>query len=167
MVTAQELQACFGVPRGYSGVDAWAELEAMGGRPLPADYKEFVAAYGPGVVGAFLRVLHPRSAAFGMLDWMRSMAPIHHALVSHAIPHPVFPAEGGMVQWATTLDADACFLLPGPRGGTWRIGVWFRQRAQWEEYDDSVPAWLLHQAEGTLIIDDLPLAEYGGFLPVD
>ncbi|MEV6009892.1 hypothetical protein AB0M29_24145 [Streptomyces sp. NPDC051976] len=165
MVSEEELRAGFGPPRGYSGVDAWEELEAVAG-PLPTDYKEFVAAYGPGVVGAFLRVLHPSSAGFGMIETIESMAPLHQSLVPHKIPHAVFPAEGGMVQWATTLDADACFLVPGSTG-KWGIGVWFRQRAQWEEYEGGVPAWLLRQAEGTLIIDGLPLREYGGFLPVD
>ena len=117
-------------------------------------------------VGAFLRVLHPWSAGFGMFETIESMAPLYQPLVPHKIPHRVFPAEDGMVLWATTLDGDACFLVPEPRGA-WRIGVWFRQWAQWEEYESGVPTWLLRQAEGTLIVDGLPLREYGGFLPVD
>jgi hypothetical protein len=166
MVDAGEVEECFGAPRGYSGVDAWGELEAASGRPLPADYKGFVAAYGPGIVGAFLRVLHPRSAAFGMVAWIETLGPVHQRLVPHAIPHPVFPAKGGMVLWALTADLDACFLVPGTRG-SWRIGVWLRQRARWQEFEDGVPAWLVRQVRGTLVVDGLPLGEYGTFVPVD
>ncbi|SEO88727.1 SMI1/KNR4 family protein [Actinacidiphila rubida] len=165
VVHVNDLEACFGQPRGYSTVDAWEELEAAVG-PLPSDYKEFVAAYGPGVVGGFLHVLHPASAGHGMFEIMERMAPLYQELVPGPIPHPVFPSEPGMVQWAITVEGDACFLVPRPGGG-WRIGVWFRQWAQWEEYEDSVPDWLLRQAGGTLVIDGLPLHVRGGFVPVD
>jgi hypothetical protein len=90
------------------------------------DYKEFVAGYGPGVVGAFLHVLHPQSAGLDMFETIERMALLYQELVPDEIPHPLFPAEGGMVQWASTVEGDACFLVRGA-GGTWRIGVWFEQ----------------------------------------
>lgn len=165
MLPVSDLEACFGVPRGYSKVDAWEELEAATG-PLPMDYKEFVAGYGPGVVGAFLNVLHPQSARFDMFGTIEDMAPLYQELVPHKIPHPVFPAAGGVVQWASTVEGDACFLVPGAEG-TWHVGVWFRQWAQWEEYEEGVPVWLLRQVEATLIVPGLPLRVHGGFAPVD
>lgn len=82
------------------------------------------------------------------------------------IPHPVFPAAGGVVQWASTVEGDACFLLPEAEG-TWHVGVWFRQWAQWEEYKEAVPVWLLRQVAATLIVPGLPLRVHGGFAPVD
>lgn len=160
-----DLEACFGPPRGYSDVDAWEDLEAAAG-PLPMDYKEFVAGYGPGIIGDFLNLLHPQSATLGMFDVIEMMAPLHQELVPETIPHPVFPAEGGMVQWASTAEGDACFLVPGA-DRSWRIGVWFRQWAQWEEYEESVPVWLMRQAESRLIIPGLPLCYAPRFAPVD
>ncbi|MFF7476909.1 hypothetical protein [Streptomyces sp. NPDC008092] len=165
MLSASDLEACFGAPRGYSGLDAWEELEAAAG-PLPMDYKEFVAGFGPGIVGGFLNVLHPQSAALNMFATIEHMAPLHQELVPDAIPHPVFPKDGGMVQWASTVEGDACFLVGGA-ADTWRIGIWFRQWAEWEEYEESVPAWLFRQLEGKLIIPGLPLRVHGGFVPVD
>lgn len=165
MSRRDDLEACFGQPRGSSGVDAWDELEAAVGQ-LPTDYKEFAAAYGPGVVGSFLHVLHPRSAKLDMFETMEGMAPLYQELVPDPIPYPVFPAALGMVQWAITVESDACFLVPAP-GGAWRIGVWFRQWAQWEEYEGGVADWLLRQVEGTLDVPGLPLRVRGRFVPVD
>jgi hypothetical protein len=165
MLHPGDLEACFGVPRGYSDVDAWADLEAATGS-LPADYKEFVAGYGPGIIGDFLNLLHPQSATLDMFETIALMAPLYQELVPATLPYPVFPAEDGMVQWASTAEGDACFLVPGVEG-TWRIGVWFRQWAQWEEYEESVPVWLLRQAEGSLIIPGLPLRYEPRFAPVE
>lgn len=165
MASTSELEGWFGPGRGYSGADAWEELEVASG-PLPAEYKKFVAAYGPGVVGKFLCMLHPCSSTLSMFETIGRMAPLYQELVPEAIPYDVFPREGGMVQWAHTVEADACFLVPGTEG-TWRIGVWFRQWAQWEEYDDSVPDWLARQVAGSLVIPGLPLRIHGGFVPMD
>ncbi|MFJ3758566.1 hypothetical protein [Streptomyces sp. NPDC090080] len=131
------------------------------------DYKEFVAGFGPGIIGRFLRVLHPQSATLDMFETIERMAPLYQELVPETIPHSVFPrGDGGMVQWASTVEGDACFLVRGT-ASTWRIGVWFRQWAQWEEYEESVPVWLVRQAEGRLTIPGLPLHTHGGFVPVD
>ncbi|MGI5138370.1 MULTISPECIES: hypothetical protein [unclassified Streptomyces] len=164
MLPASDLEACFGAPRGYSEVGAWEEMEAATG-PLPMDYKEFVAGFGPGIVGRFLNVLHPQSATLNMFETIERMAPLYQELVPDTIPHAVFPEDGGMVQWAVTAEGDACFLVRGTEG-TWRIGVWFRQWAEWEEYEESVPVWLCRQVEGRLIIPGLPLRVHGGFVPV-
>ncbi|MEV7022692.1 hypothetical protein [Kitasatospora sp. NPDC093558] len=163
MSFSADLELCFGPARGYSGMDAWADIEAVVGE-LPTDYKEFVAAYGPGVIGDFLTVMHPQAQECTMLDLMAAMGPLYQSLVPHRIPYDVHPQERGMVLWANTSEGDACFLIPHA-DGTWNIGVWFRQWAQWEEYDGSVPGWLVRQVTGELIIPGLPLQRYGGFAP--
>jgi hypothetical protein len=161
-----ELKGFFGKPRGYSGEDAWSEIESGAGT-LSQEYKELVSAYGPGVVGGLLNVFHPDQDECSMLDFMRAMAPLYQEIVPDSIPYGVYPAVApGMVQWASTSDGDACFLVPG-RPGEWRIGVWFRQWSQWEEFDMAVTEWLAHQLAGRLRVDGLPLAEVGGFRPTD
>jgi hypothetical protein len=118
----------------------WQAIESVAG-DLPRQYEEFVAAYGPGVIGGFLQVLHPLSQGPTMLDTMAQMGPLYKGLVPNDIPHELYPCARAMVQWAQTREGDACFLVPGP-DGAWRIGVWFRQWAQREEYDHDVPSWL-------------------------
>ena len=165
-MSLSEFEAYFGRPRGYSSEDAWSEIESGAGA-LPRDYKEFVAAYGPGVVGGVLNVLHPNQRECSMLDFMRAMAPIYQEIVPGSIPHGVYPAVvPGMVQWASTAEGDACFLVRD-QSGAWRIGIWFRQWAQWEEFDMSVTAWLVRQLAGQLKVEGLPLAEVGGYRPAD
>ncbi|MDH6578610.1 hypothetical protein [Kitasatospora sp. MAP5-34] len=67
---------------------------------------------------------------------------------------------------AGTEESDACFLIPRA-DGSWRIGIWFRQWATREEYDQDVPTWLVGQAEGVMKIPGLPLHVRGGFAPED
>jgi len=165
VTSVADLEDCFGPARGHSGVGAWQAIEAVAGE-LPADYKEFVAAYGPGVIGNFLCVLHPQSHEPTMVDMLAAMGPLYQVLVPHKIPYGLYPRERGMLLWATTHEGDGCFLIPRP-DGTWGIGVWFRQWAQWEEYDQGVPGWLVSQATGDLEIPGLPLRTLGGFVPQD
>jgi hypothetical protein len=46
-------------PEGTSGEFGWAEVERIMGHGLPADYKDFIEAYGAGCLGGFLWVLSP------------------------------------------------------------------------------------------------------------
>jgi hypothetical protein len=161
MASAEEL---FGIAREYSDLEAWVEIEQISG-DLPATYKSFVAAYGPGVFGNFLQVFHPDSTDFPMLDLIEELQPLYQEIVPEDIPCNIFPAESGAIQWASTPEGDACFLVP-KSGGSWNIGVWFRQWAQWEEYDLDVPGWIISQIEGTLKIPGLPLRAVGGFTAV-
>ncbi|GAA2149930.1 hypothetical protein GCM10009760_43690 [Kitasatospora kazusensis] len=165
MSTAVDLEGCFGPARGYSDTAGWQAIEAVAGE-LPADYKEFAAAYGPGVIGKFLCLLHPQSREPTMVDMIAAMGPLYQVLVPHKIPYELYPHRRGMVLWATTYEGDSCFLIPRP-DGTWGIGVWFRQWAQWEEYDQDVPGWLASQVTGHLEIPGLPLRVVGGFVAQD
>ncbi|MFD0526709.1 hypothetical protein ACFQ1I_04675 [Kitasatospora arboriphila] len=123
MVAAEDVERCFGLPRGYSDVEAWGAIEEVAGE-LPTEYKQFVAAYGPGVVGDFLSVFHPKSAGYTMLDLMNTTGPLYQALVPRRIPYDLHPRERGMVLWANTQEGDACFLIPRA-DGSWGIGVRF------------------------------------------
>ncbi|WUD70465.1 hypothetical protein OG937_01450 [Streptomyces sp. NBC_00510] len=135
--------------------------------PLPVSYKEFCASYGPGVVGHFLKVLHPNSSGASQSEYILQMAGLYHELYPEAIPHDVYPhSESGAVLWALSAESDALFLVRHGRT-EWKIGVWFRQWSQWEEYSEEVPIWLARQAAGGLVIPGLPLGVHGGFIPLD
>lgn len=161
-----DVRRCFGEPRQYSSMDAWRSIEESAGS-LPEGYKEFCSAYGPGVIGKFLKILHPDSVGANLGDAISNMAPLHQELYPEKIPHQIHPfTEGGAVLWALSSQSDALFLVPYAHG-EWRIGVWFRQWAEWEEYTDEIPDWLVRQVVGELIIPGLPLRVHGGFVPLD
>lgn len=163
---SRNIQDCFGEPRTYSSTDAWSSIEEVTGR-LPEAYKEFCALYGPGVIGRFLKVLHPNSLQASQSGYISQMSGLYHELYPETIPHDVYPySETGSVLWALSAESDALFLVPSAHG-EWRIGVWFRQWSQWEEYCEEVPDWLARQASGQLAIPGLPLGVYGGFSPLD
>jgi hypothetical protein len=154
-----------GVPRGFSGTDAWQGIEEETG-PLSVEYKEFCSQYGPGIVCDFLTLFHPGSTQANMQAISASMAPFYQELHPGRIPYAVYPEDpDGIVQWASSVDADAFFLIPRSFE-TWGVGVWFRQWGEWEEYDVSVPEWLISQISGDLIIPGLPMQENLGFKPL-
>lgn len=166
-MSLNDLVPYLGAPRGFSGSDVWREIESGTG-PLPDDYKEFVAAYGPGAIGEFLYVFHPLEREQTMLDTIRDMAPLYQELSPGQIPYGVYPeALDGIIQWASTQEGDACFLVPATSTTAWRVGVWFRQWAQWDEFEMSVTTWLGRQLSGDLRVAGLPLADRGGFSPSD
>ena len=163
---SRKVQDCFGEPRNYSSTDAWQSIEEKTGQ-LPEAYKEFCALYGPGLVGRFLKVLHPDSPEASQVGYISQMAGMYHELYPEVIPHGVYPySETGSALWALSAESDALFLVPSGRG-EWRIGVWFRQWSQWEEYCEEVPDWLARQASGDLAVPGLPLGVHGGFIPLD
>ncbi|WP_188285825.1 hypothetical protein [Streptomyces sp. CBMA29] len=95
------------------------------------------------------------------------MAPLYHELHPEKIPCDVYPfSDSGAVLWALSAESDAFFLIPSV-DGDWRIGVWYRQWAEWEEYTEDVPVWLARQAAGDLEIPGLPLSAHGGFVALD
>jgi hypothetical protein len=160
-----QVRDCFGDPRAYSSLDAWQPIEEVVGK-LPASYKEFFSSYGPGVIGRFLKILHPDSLEANQSDYISQMAPLYKELNPDPIPCDIYPfSEVGAVLWALSSESDAVFLIPSVRG-VWRIGVWFRQWAEWEEFTQDVPEWLAAQASGDLVIPGLPLGVHGGFVPL-
>lgn len=160
---SNEVRACFGDARGYSTTDVWRGIEDRVGS-LPAQYKEFCSAYGPGVVGKFLKVLHPESSDANMIDAIMQMSPLYHELYPEKIPCPPYSGvDVGAVLWAISVENDAFFLVPS-EDECWKIGVWFRQWAEWEEYAEDVPEWLARQVTGDLVIPGIPLRVYGGFM---
>lgn len=163
---AREVLDCFGEYRNFSSVDAWWEIEDVTG-PLPDSYKEFCALYGPGVVGRFVKILHPESREADQYEAVEQMAPLYQELHPEKIPRAIYPCAGdGAVLWALSAQSDAFFLVLAGRG-EWRIGVWFRQWAEWEEYADEVPTWLKRQVTGELEIPGIPLRRYGGFVGLE
>lgn len=163
---SRSVQECFGEPRSYSPTDARRSIEEVTGQ-LPEEYKEFCALYGPGVVGRFLKVLHPDSLRASQSEYISQMSGLCHELYPETIPSDVYPySEAGSVLWALSAESDALFLVPSV-SGEWRIGVWFRQWSQWEEYCEELPDWLARQASGRLAVPGLPLGLHGGFSPLE
>ncbi|MFJ5228974.1 SMI1/KNR4 family protein [Kitasatospora sp. NPDC088391] len=130
MSRLSELTALLGPPpRRRPRPSDWAEVERHVGSPLPGDYKEFMDAYGTGVISGELVVLHPLGSS-PLLPRMREVherqadrrrrAAAHGGIEHH--PYPVHPEPGGLVFWGHDPSGDEHFFLPtGADPDRWEI----------------------------------------------
>jgi hypothetical protein len=94
----------------------WVEVERKLGRQLPTDYKEFATRFGPGhFEDGYLWVAVPQGEGrrlnffesldvnIGVLRDVRSRG--------EAIPYPLYPENGGVIPWASTVDGDVFFWV--------------------------------------------------------
>ena len=102
-----ELRGLIGPPPAEVSAVDWADVHVRAGFRLPADYREFVDAYGPGTLGD-IRIMAPGQPPemdlFGLLDRK-------HAEASGALM-PFYPDPGGTVSWGETPSGYTCAWGP-------------------------------------------------------
>ncbi|MFE2044561.1 hypothetical protein ACFXAZ_27285 [Streptomyces sp. NPDC059477] len=106
-------------PLGGDVRSDWGPVESRTGRSLPADYKEFVSAYGPGSLNGQLYLFHPRAAdgENGLrLEFLWQEAGYVYEQMSlidpESVPSPVYPSHGGLVPVARSISGNHVFLAP-------------------------------------------------------
>lgn len=125
----------------------WASVEDRLGTALPADYKEFVAAFGQGLFGydACLSWLgiHVPDADHMSRDlirhaaWLSAFAALHPGTDRRA-EFGLFPAPGGLLQWAVTERGHGFYWLTGdPDPNRWPILAHNRDDWRWHRLDGS------------------------------
>ncbi|MER5636184.1 hypothetical protein ABT095_04435 [Kitasatospora sp. NPDC002227] len=96
----------------------WPSVEARLGSPLPTDYQRLAERFGSGEFDGFLGLCTPDSPA-GRHDLvtralkageLASADPGSRDLHS---PYRLFPAPGGLLQWADSVQGDQFFWLTG------------------------------------------------------
>ncbi len=124
----------------------WEETERRYGAVLPADYKQFVSAYGPGCINEQLYIFHPRAARGedGLrLESLWEQAALAYGELSRShpemYPYPVHPAPGGCVAVARSISGNHVFLMPPSDGvSEWRVvvemGQWFVLELKFTEF---------------------------------
>ena len=110
-------------PTAVPAVD-WAAVQVRLGVRLPADYREFIDAYGPGTLGD-IRVMAPGAPGemdlFTLLErkyqQIRGIARIGNA-------PPVYPEQGGTIFWGETADGWSCGWAPaGTDPDAWTVAA--------------------------------------------
>ncbi|WP_367323414.1 SMI1/KNR4 family protein [Streptomyces sp. HUAS ZL42] len=101
----------------------WQALEARSGVTFPADYKQFVTAYGPGCVNDQLYVFHPKAAGGSeglRLESLWEQASYAHSELSRNAPdyypYPIYPTPGGCIPVARSTSGNQVLLAP-PKSG--------------------------------------------------
>ncbi|PIM68030.1 hypothetical protein CTU88_35540 [Streptomyces sp. JV178] len=146
--TARQLRLSL-VPLYESGdtVD-WRAVSADYGTPFPADYMEYVGAFGAGTIDQTLFVSIPRRGipaapltvsrlpeevlrGEAMDDWQRSDTASR-------------PALSDVLLWGDTNAADALgWVTTDPDPDRWPVVVWARQGGGWAVHDCGMSTFLL------------------------
>ncbi|MEV7520171.1 SMI1/KNR4 family protein [Streptomyces sp. NPDC091371] len=138
------------LPEGTSWVDAvvavtgwdarrrrtfdWADVEARLGTALPGDYKQLVELFGVGAFDGFLTLYLP-DARFPGEDIVRA-AERGRAYGELWEPYEAYPAPGGLLEWASSEQADQCFwLTEGPDPDRWPVMVTEDVPDSWQRFD--------------------------------
>ncbi|MFC8765992.1 hypothetical protein ACFUAG_35520 [Streptomyces sp. NPDC057193] len=143
-----------GVAPGTSGPALpWGDTRAAYGLDLPADYRAFVDAYGPGTVGSRLTPLIPLppyvagtgvAALAPVLDVAAEISALLRGLREkhpEAFPYFYYPEAGGLLAWGGGVGGEQCFWLTEDADpDAWPVVVW--DKVSWHRYDMGMVAML-------------------------
>jgi hypothetical protein len=151
--------AANGLPEGASWVDRivavtgwdaapthpvdWAAVENRLRTPLPGDYKRLAELFGYGAFDHFLQLSVPNpDARFPSSDIVRHTARLAQWAKEHGSrpwePYDLFPAPGGLLQWADTEQAHKFYwLTEGTDPDKWPIMSTEHDPCAWERFDGS------------------------------
>ncbi|NEA42026.1 hypothetical protein [Streptomyces sp. SID11385] len=116
----------------------------LGVRSLPADYREFVTAYGGGSIEDNIGINVPASAdtAYaGPIKWLSVERSGGDSAVRSA-SRPAAPAE--LLRWGATIGADGLYWVAVDADpDRWPVAVWGRGDAKWTVFDRGMAGFLV------------------------
>ena len=119
----ERLAAITGWERDGTHVVDWAAAEARLGTGLPSDYKQLIGLFGPGCFDGHLNLYlsgDRTSDLVSRAEWLAQWSETHGSRLWE--PHRLYPAPGGLLQWADTEQADSFYwLTDGPDPERWPI----------------------------------------------
>jgi hypothetical protein len=127
MSTFDDIAGLVGLDDRHRGEIPWAQLEGALGFEFPADFKEFVETFPPGLLRGSFFVFHPHHADLDFVDTFRVVGSSFHGLVetdgeSVHFPHDFYPARGGLIPWADfDTEVVLCWNPVGHNSDKWPI----------------------------------------------
>jgi hypothetical protein len=104
-------------PSGVGTPDEWRAVERELGLTFPADYRDFVSAYGTGMFATEYEVYNPFGGA-EYLDHVRYLCRIEadfRRQLPARVPYPAWPEPGGVFPWGADQNGNYyLWLTAGP-----------------------------------------------------
>ncbi len=124
----------------------WAETEARIGTALPSDYKRLVELFGDGAFDEYLR-MHIPGACFECFDIVRHTEWLSEWQSTSQSglwdPYEVYPTPGGLLQWASTEQADQFYwLTEGADPDRWPILITEDIPDSWVRFDGTTTEFI-------------------------
>lgn len=153
-------------PRVSGATAPWDQAVDEVGFGFPADYREFVDAYGAGTVNDELFIAAPalrprpgyRSGFRGLVDVTtaglgRSIAEMREDAVAlgdqATYPFPIHPEADGLLIWGYNGNTDVCFWDTSEADpDRWIVVVFLLSSRVWERFDGGMAEFLLAVVRG-------------------
>ncbi len=135
-------------PLEIGTLEEWHRVEQELGLALPADYREFVFAYGSGLFAQFYRVYNPFSAdKYISLDtqvqktceWRRRTK----AEFPEDVPYPIYPESGGILPWGNDENGHDYYWLTQGSPDQWTVLADDVRGTGFSHHDCSMTGYLL------------------------
>lgn len=148
-------------PRVSGATAPWDQAVGKVGFSFPADYREFVDAYGAGTVNDELFIAAPtlrprrgyRSGFHGLVDITtiglgRSIGEMRQDAIAlgdqDSYPFPIRPEADGLLIWGYNSNTDVCFWdSSGADPDRWPVVVFLLSSRTWERFDGGMTEFLL------------------------
>lgn len=136
----------------------WEALEAELGTALPQDFKDFVRLYGSGYFMEFLGVSIPRTRNPNT-RFETEVALICQTFADwddDELPHPTWPATGGLIPFGGTDNGDFLFWLSQGAPDDWRFVVRDRGMQEFEVLNCGLTDFLAGLVTGDAALKEFP-----------
>lgn len=144
---------------------SWDNIEELLGVKLPSDYKEFIEAYGSGIIGHFVSVLNPFSSRPGLnlveqstkqLDALRTL----HNDFGEPNPYELYPCSGGLLPIAITDNGDVIYWLTKDGAAGWTIVVNEARSPDYQNFECNLTAFLDGILNKSIICKAFPISVF-------
>lgn len=134
----------------------WELIEGDLGTALPQDYKDFVRLYGSGYFLEFMGVDVPRSRNPNLRLETNVPSICRLLRTLEDLPHPVWPAEGGMIPFGCTDNGDYLSWIARGHPDDWPVAIWEVRGGKFEVIECDLTDFLAGLASGAIASEILP-----------
>jgi hypothetical protein len=133
-----------------AGASPWDELRRETGITVPADYREFLDAYGPGRLNGMVRVYHPRLGRTPLGKYIKERtgdwAPVPDV---HAVPVPYGVAAGHLMPIALSASGvDLLLWVTEAEPEEWHACVFAGDVDEFKDFGCGFGEWVLRYLDG-------------------
>lgn len=149
--TFDELREILGEPRfRWTDPEPWEALEQELGLRFPADYRQFVDAYGAVLINNQLTLFHPATPWHNLGNEIREQPELWTDVSPELLPpHPFGTGKGEIFPWGHSASSEmAYFRTPRDAEDHWVIAVIERDECVYTEYEMTFNAWMLAYLSG-------------------
>jgi hypothetical protein len=127
----------------------WTQAERVLGFRVPLDVKQYLAAYGSGVLCDFIRVWNPFDTIQGYLDAINAhLEADREAQETPGYEGPIWPEPGGRLPWGSTTNGDVLWWQTNGDPDDWTVIAWATRSEEHQHFNMPAIAFIRRWVTG-------------------